>query len=223
MQADISKAQERAFLSVEDILEIGIPSKTNKSYRAWSIGPIVKNSGQTAAQAIKMHFNYCVRQTPLLASSQLPDVTNEIKTAPPIGAQQTSNIGPSDVPLFQLLMQNKGRGYFYIWGWIRYDDIFQAHHEMRFCYSLKRIIGDFIHPLGVRGGFFSRTVPEPMPVPIRNVAPRPRSTQPNARRCTSREARHKKSLTPQPLKLWRMPNPPRINSNSAMQQKPACP
>ena len=159
MQADISKAQERAFLSVEDILEIGIPSKTNKSYRAWSIGPIVKNSGQTAAQAIKMHFNYCVRQTPLLASSQLPDVTNEIKTAPPIGAQQTSNIGPSDVPLFQLLMQNKGRGYFYIWGWIRYDDIFQAHHEMRFCYSLKRIIGDFIHPLGVRGGFFFSDCP----------------------------------------------------------------
>jgi hypothetical protein len=107
----------------------------------WRFRPTWRNSGDTAAKDVMIHveceirntrfpvgykFNYAITNEP--RGFLAPHVDNVGGTAPPIGQ--------AAVTAQDLVDAQAERKFIYLWGWIRYNDVFPdtARHVTKFCW-----------------------------------------------------------------------------------------
>jgi hypothetical protein len=140
---DAMIAGERAFvfaLGLRGLWELDQPTST---YR-WRFRPILKNFGDTPTKNMTMHTRCEVRTvqlpagfdfdygTPALVGSGLlaPNTEGFSGLAPPVSDPA---ITPQDI-----LDAQSGRKLIFIWGWVRYRDVFPGTplHITRFCWVI---------------------------------------------------------------------------------------
>lgn len=107
------------------------------------------NSGDTPTKRLRTHIRFDLRDTPLPQDFDFRYETNEF--APAVIAPKSRMLSPI-VPLAgvtpgDLLAVHQGAKFAYIWGWVKYFDVFPntPEHITRFCYRIV-VNGDPLSP-----------------------------------------------------------------------------
>ena len=107
------------------------------------------NSGDTPTKKMRTHIRFHLRDDVLPADFDFRYETNEV--APALIAPKSSILGPvvpsGGVTREDLLAVHQGTKFAYIWGWIKYFDVFPntPEHITRYCYQIQ-VNGDPLSP-----------------------------------------------------------------------------
>ncbi|HET9848471.1 MAG TPA: hypothetical protein VFR68_07960 [Candidatus Dormibacteraeota bacterium] len=159
-QEVFNREDKRAFIFVPDIFSLFEPDATTANVWNWRFRPVLRNIGRTPTKEMLMYVECEVRNTPL--PPQYPFVHDPTQTASGVIAPQMDLNGglvprypgppvtPQDIALAQI-----GQKFIYVWGWIKYRDIFPRTqvHVTRYCYR--------ITPLGNPFAFAPNTPGQP--------------------------------------------------------------
>jgi hypothetical protein len=138
-------ADKRAFVFADNIVSLWDPPNETGIYN-WRLRPRYRNTGGTPTKNLRSHVECDIRNTVLppghaFTAQSTPCGTGMI---PPSGdstggiAPQGSAITPQDIVEAQAF-----RRFIYLWGWIKYHDVFPgtSEHTTHFCWMIL-IAGD---------------------------------------------------------------------------------
>jgi len=112
----------------------------------FDIGPIIENAGATPTVDMTTVVNFALRETPLPDGFDFPYAVEPESTL--VGPRQT--IGASRVHILDddLVAVQNGKKFFYIWGTIKYRDVFDGTplHTTDFCTQITRVLGNPLDP-----------------------------------------------------------------------------
>jgi len=135
-------ADKRAFVFAEGFNSF-FESGPKKGEYVWRFRPIWKNTGDTPTKNLRLHFDGELRSTPLPIGFNF-----DVASIPPgtglLGPNSGSMGGvwpyPGMTPLSISDVEDiiAGRRFLYIWGWVRYLDVFpdSKEHVTRFCWQM---------------------------------------------------------------------------------------
>ena len=135
-------ANKRAFVFAVDLRPFyELDKETNLC--SWRFRPVLRNSGDTPTKNMVSHTGYALRDAPLPNGFNFNYPTN--KTAKGLIAPDFAVLGsqapdPPDpaITTQDILDIQAGCKYLYLWGWIRYYDVFPNtnQHVSRFCWLI---------------------------------------------------------------------------------------
>jgi hypothetical protein len=149
-QAELTRealiADKRAFVFATGIAPLWERSPIGEY--DWRFRPIWQNSGDTPTKGMTMHTSCDLRNTPLPTGFDFDRATTKTGTGL-LGPRATSMGGLAPMaPIAAITAQNlwdvqQGRQFLYLWGWVRYFDVFPKtkQHITRFCW-LVMPVGD---------------------------------------------------------------------------------
>ena len=140
-------AGERAFVFAVGLNPLWELDITSNSYN-WRFRPVLKNFGDTPTRKMTMHTHVEVRPGPLPAGFDFDYKTTLTGTgllspnSDGLGSLAPPMQGPAVTPQ-DILDAQAGKKFIYIWGWVRYHDVFPDTplHITRFCWVFT-IVGD---------------------------------------------------------------------------------
>jgi hypothetical protein len=152
--ADIAKdaliVGNSAFVFVQDIKAYFLYDSAGKA-NSWTFRPFWTNSGGTQTRGMLAHVDYEFRDRPLPTTFKFAD--NTPATAPSLIGPKSTIVG-GQVRFFSvaelLEVQQKTR-FLYLWGWVRYNDIFPntPQHLTRYCTQVD-VTGDLTDGQGAQ-------------------------------------------------------------------------
>jgi hypothetical protein len=114
----------------------------------WRFRPIWQNSGDTPTKDMRMHTSCELRNTPLPSGFDFGRATTQVGTGFLGPRATTTGSQAPNFPMASLTPQNlrdvqQGTLFLYLWGWVRYFDVFPntKEHITRFCW-LVMPVGD---------------------------------------------------------------------------------
>lgn len=142
-----AKAQLRPYLAIESFhwLSHEDPDRDNRVW--WSIHPVWKNGGVTPTKHLFLSTGSVLRDTELPADFVFPDgVAEPIRSL--IGPHATLGAASQTITGDDLADVRDGRKFFYVWGSVRYRDVFPEtqEHITRFCAHITRVLGNPTRP-----------------------------------------------------------------------------
>jgi hypothetical protein len=162
-QAQLTKealiADKSAFVFTVNAYQLFEPDKETGLYN-WRFRPTWQNSGDTPTRDMKMYTECMVRNAPLPAGFDFAVTSANIGSGmiPPKSSLHgglapwlnQAAITPQDI-----LDAQAGRKFIYLWGWIKYNDVFPQtpRHITRFCWVMT--------PIGDPMGFIPNTPGSP--------------------------------------------------------------
>lgn len=165
---DTAVRQLRAYVSFIGVRPEISPTQTPQVYE-WRLRPIMKNSGQTPTANLRIYVDVVVSNIPMPKGFDFSQINHDAAfghmgpnsdSAAPAGPHPTQPaISANDVVLHQI-----GQKYIYLWGWVRYADVFDATraHVTRFCWQIT-----------LSGSPFILAANSPVPVLSANLALHP--------------------------------------------------
>jgi hypothetical protein len=148
-QAELTRdaliANKRAFVYATNIFSTFDQDKTNKLYN-WRFKPIMRNNGDTPTKKMTMFVTCEVRNSPIPAGYPFTHDSQQVAhgtIAPRIDLyggeaprRPAAAITPQDIIDVQA-----GRKFIYVWGWIKYFDVFPKtpQHITRYCWQVDPI------------------------------------------------------------------------------------
>jgi hypothetical protein len=136
-------AEKRAFVFAASFNQLWEQDPTTNLYN-WRFRPVLRNSGETPTRRMAMYVTCEVRNTPLENGYPFsPNITNiaEGNVLPPrfefagglCPVHPASAITPQDI-----IDAQQGRKFIYLWGWIKYNDVFPRtkQHITRYCWVI---------------------------------------------------------------------------------------
>lgn len=148
--ADIARTSlistQRAYIRVANYPWLWRPDFDRPGKFFYDITPIVENGGNTQTVDAKINVNSALRDKPLPEGFDFPYTAEHVFTL--IGAHQTVGASNAVISDDNLLLVQKGKKFFYIWGTITYRDVFPntPEHVTEFCAQIGRIMGDPLDP-----------------------------------------------------------------------------
>jgi hypothetical protein len=147
-----SRTQLSAFIFVEDMRAFydieptaSQPTDPNepRNVVAWGFRPIWKNSGETQTRAMATHVDYEYRDR--LLPNEFPFSDNNSYSAKMLMGPKSSALGgvARTFTVDEIRQVQAGTRFLYLWGWIRYENVFQRRrtHITRYCVQVG-VIGD---------------------------------------------------------------------------------
>jgi hypothetical protein len=153
-QAELTRealiADKRAFVFATGIYSLWELSPIGE-YN-WRFRPIWQNSGDTPTKNMTMHTSCDLRNTPLPTGFDFDQGTTRTGTGL-LGPRATSMGGLAPTPpIAAVTSQNlwdvqQGRQFLYLWGWVRYFDVFPntKQHITRFCWMVMPVGDPFTY------------------------------------------------------------------------------
>jgi hypothetical protein len=140
---------QRAFVFVPDIQAVRIDDETD-STKAVSINFSVSfsNNGTTPTRKMTEHNSFLWIIPPLPNDFSFPDLWDETKpkvnTPFALGPKMSASTTAMSVPAEVISLVKKHQTHLYIWGWVKYNDIFPhtPEHITRFCSEITGFTGD---------------------------------------------------------------------------------
>jgi hypothetical protein len=139
-QEVFNREDKRAFIFVPGIFSLWEPDTTEHLFN-WRFRPVLRNVGRTPTKNMLMYVQCEIRNTPLPLG--FPFIHDPTQTAGGVIAPLT-DVNGGQVPRFpspgvtptDIVDAQNGRKFIYVWGWIRYTDIFPRTkmHVTRNCY-----------------------------------------------------------------------------------------
>lgn len=110
----------------------------------WRISPRWKNGGNTPTRHLRVFVSYELRDTPLPEDFNFQVPKNLVEVAIVIGPKDSVLSSAYDLFGSDLIAIREGKKHFYIWGVVRYRDVFEgtSEHITRFCVAAMNITGD---------------------------------------------------------------------------------
>ena len=143
---DAAKTAKESLVSVQRAF-VFLPL-ADKGYTGDLVGPqhsiaelpfVLENSGTTPTRNLRFHFNRRFSPSPLPKNFAFPDEwsPHEDKKGTPsiLGPKGTIEASYEYIPVADVIKITMNQGYFYVWGWVTYNDIFIGtdQHLTRFC------------------------------------------------------------------------------------------
>jgi hypothetical protein len=144
--ADIAEASlvklERAFVFPKDFAVNWHWYLDDENRFWWSVRPIYENAGSSATVDMTHNLNFALLDNPIPQDFSFPlaeDTRNAL-----IGPKATILGGQIMIDGADLLAIQNGTKHFYLWGIIRYNDIFEEtnEHVATFCRYISNVSGD---------------------------------------------------------------------------------
>lgn len=145
-QAELTKeafiADKRAFIFATTFNQIWEQDKATGLYN-WRFKPVLRNSGETPTKGLEMYVTCEVRNTQLPSgyafTSQVQNIAKGMM--PPKfdlqGGLAPQLPGPA-ITSQDIIDAESGNKFIYLWGWIRYRDVFPKtpQHTTRYCWAI---------------------------------------------------------------------------------------
>jgi hypothetical protein len=137
---------QRAYVRLVNFPWLWRPDLDRPGKYLYDITPIVENSGNTQTIDARINVDYALRDDLLPEPFNFSFKGTEGFTL--ISAHQT--VGASNAIILDddLLAVRNGKKFFYIWGTIKYRDVFPGtpEHTTEFCGQISRVMGDALDP-----------------------------------------------------------------------------
>jgi hypothetical protein len=128
---DALRDVQRAFVFVKSVQITGDSLTDQLPNLPALVIPTYENTGDTPAKNFRLVANMCSRNTMLPDDFSFPDFQAAPKPLVLGPRATTSTLLPLDrAGLHEVYT---GRKFLYVWGWVRYDDVFGTPHRLEFC------------------------------------------------------------------------------------------
>jgi hypothetical protein len=143
-------ADKRAFVCADGLLYFweAIPNTNLYNFR---LRPRYKNTGSTPTKSLRSHVECDIRNTQLPPGHIFTDQNANVGTGMiPPHSECTGGVAPQGTPITPLdLVESQSvegqtyRRFIYLWGWIKYHDVFlnTPEHTTRFCWLIQ-VVGN---------------------------------------------------------------------------------
>ncbi|HWA91366.1 MAG TPA: hypothetical protein VG889_15125 [Rhizomicrobium sp.] len=143
LQAFVFSPQVRHFWNIDQTVTQPADPTQPRIIRSWEFRPVWQNSGETQTKNMTTHVEHEFRDSPLPENFLFRDSTAAFAKML-IGPKSSANGGVTRVFTIQELTQiQNGERFLYLWGWVRYNDVFPGtrEHITRYCVQVL-VIGD---------------------------------------------------------------------------------
>jgi hypothetical protein len=146
-QAELTKeafiADRRAFVFATSFYSAWEEDKQTGLYN-WRFRPILRNSGETPTKNMEMYVACEVRNTVLPPGYVFtPQATFIAKGMMPPKFELQGGLAPQGAAITpqDIVDSQEGRKFIYLWGWIKYRDVFPKtlEHTTRYCWQISPI------------------------------------------------------------------------------------